>query len=33
MDLLARELSLDLTQVRKSGKEAQIVLEKTREED
>ena len=33
MDLLARELSMDLTQVRKSGKEAQIVLEKTREED
>ncbi len=33
MDLLSRELSLDLTQVRKSGKKSQIVLEKTRGED
>ena len=33
MDLLARELSMDLTQVRKSGAAAQIVLEKTRGED
>ena len=33
MELLSRELSLDLTQVRKSGKESQIVLEKTRGED
>ena len=33
MDLLARERSMDLTQVRKSGKESQIVLEKTRGED
>lgn len=33
MDLLARELSMDLTQVRKSGAVAQIVLEKTRGED
>lgn len=30
MDLLSRELSLDLTEVRKSGKASQIVLEKTR---
>lgn len=33
MDLLSKELSLDLTQVRKSGKQSQIVLEKTRGED
>lgn len=33
MDLLSQELGLDLTQVRKSGKDAQIVLEKTRGED
>ncbi len=33
MDLLSKELELDLTQVRKSGKDAQIVLEKTRGED
>lgn len=33
MDLLSKELDLDLTQVRKSGKDAQIVLEKTRGED
>ncbi len=32
MEILSRELSLDLTEVRKSGKESQIVLEKTREE-
>ncbi len=30
MELLSRELSLDLTEVRKSGKDSQIVLEKTR---
>ncbi|MGI6255063.1 MAG: NAD(P)/FAD-dependent oxidoreductase [Acutalibacter sp.] len=33
MDLLAKELSMDLTQVRKSGRQSQIVLEKTRGED
>lgn len=33
MDLLSQELGMDLTQVRKSGKDAQIVLEKTRGED
>ena len=32
MDLLRRELGLELTDIRKSGKEAQIVLEKTRGE-
>ena len=32
MDLLSQELGLDLTGIRKSGKEAQIVLEKTRGE-
>lgn len=32
MDLLSQELGLDLTAIRKSGKEAQIVLEKTRGE-
>ena len=32
MDLLSQELGLDLTDIRKSGKEAQIVLEKTRGE-
>ncbi len=31
MEILARELSLDLTGVRKNGKESRIVLEKTRE--
>ena len=30
MDLLCRELSMDLTQVRKNGGDSQIVLEKTR---
>ena len=30
MDLLSRELDLDLTEVRKSGRNSQIVLEKTR---
>lgn len=30
MDLLSRELSLDMTQIRKSGKASQIALEKTR---
>lgn len=33
MELLARELSLDLTEVRKSGSASQIVLEKTRGEE
>ncbi len=33
MDLLSRELGLDLTQVRKSGPKSQIVLEKTRGEE
>lgn len=32
MEILARELSLDLTGVRKNGKESRIVLEKTRED-
>ncbi len=32
MDLLSQELGLDLTQIRKSGNDAQIVLEKTRGE-
>ena len=32
MDLLSQELGLDLTDIRKSGKESQIVLEKTRGE-
>lgn len=32
MEILARELSMDLTQVRKSGSASQIVLEKTRKE-
>lgn len=32
MDLLSRELGLDLTQIRKSGSKSQIVLEKTRGE-
>ena len=32
MDLLSQELGLDLTDIRKSGKEAQIVLEKIRGE-
>lgn len=32
MEILSRELSLDLTGVRKSGKASQIVLEKTRKE-
>ena len=31
MDILSRELGLDLTEVRKSGKDSIIVLEKTRE--
>ena len=30
MDLLCRELNMDLTQVRKNGGDSQIVLEKTR---
>ena len=33
MEILARELSMDLTQVRKNGPQAQIVLEKTRKEE
>ena len=32
MEILSRELSLDLTEIRKSGKDSQIVLEKTRKE-
>ena len=32
MEILSRELSLDLTEIRKSGKGSQIVLEKTRKE-
>lgn len=32
MELLSRELSLDLTEIRKSGRDSQIVLEKTRKE-
>lgn len=32
MEILARELSLDLTEIRKSGSDSQIVLEKTRKE-
>ena len=30
MDLLSRELGLDLTEIRKNGEDSQIVLEKTR---
>ena len=32
MEILSRELSLDLTEIRKSGKDSQIVLERTRKE-
>lgn len=32
MEILSRELSLDLTEIRKSGKDSQIVLDKTRKE-
>lgn len=32
MEILSRELELDLTEIRKSGKDSQIVLEKTRKE-
>lgn len=32
MEILSRELSLDLTEVRKSGKDSQLVLERTRKE-
>ena len=33
MDLLAKELGLDLTDIRKSGKQSHIVLQQTRGED
>lgn len=32
MEILSRELELDLTEIRKSGRDSQIVLEKTRKE-
>lgn len=32
MDILSRELELDLTEIRKSGKDSQIVLQRTRKE-
>ncbi len=32
MEILSRELGLDMTEIRKSGKDSQIVLEKTRKE-